>query len=323
MNELISVIIPVYNVEDYLKRCLDSVISQTYKKIEIILVDDGSSDNSGKICDYYAKLDSRIRVVHQANKGLSAARNEGIKAAHGEYICFVDSDDLILQDMVEYLYNLLKKFNCDLSLCTYRLLYQNGKLGKKNGNGQVECLDSEQALRKMLYRDFIDVNASAKLYHKNIFKNIVFPEGKYFEDVSTTYKTFIKSKRVACGYVPKYLYYKRFDSITNKKFTEKQLEFINAADQMCDDIVDIYPSLNLATMRYRVYSRFSTLNRMLDINYHENEKVKIIQFIKENGAKVVKDKCASARDKAAVYLLNMNFKFYRFVWKAYQRFQSL
>ena len=116
-QDLISVIVPVYNVENYLKRCLDSIINQTYQNIEIILIDDGSTDNSGNLCEDYKKIDNRIKVVHKTNGGLSDARNTGIKKAKGKYITFVDSDDYVEYDYVEYLYNLIKKYDTNISFC--------------------------------------------------------------------------------------------------------------------------------------------------------------------------------------------------------------
>ena len=125
MEELISVIVPIYKVEHYLPKCIDSIIHQTYQNLEIILVDDGSPDNCPEICDEYAKRDKRIKVVHQENGGLSAARNSGVEMANGEFLCFVDSDDYIHPKMYEILYKNLKKFKADISICDYNVVFEN------------------------------------------------------------------------------------------------------------------------------------------------------------------------------------------------------
>ena len=133
-NELISIVIPIYNVEKYIEKCLDSVIKQTYKNIEIILVDDGSPDNCGKICDSYANNDKRIQVIHKENGGLSDARNVGIERANGKYITFVDSDDYIELDYIEYLYTLIKKYNTKISFCKVNVVFNENNTDNKLEN---------------------------------------------------------------------------------------------------------------------------------------------------------------------------------------------
>ena len=167
-EELISIIIPVYNVEKYIEKCISSVIKQTYKNIEIILIDDGSTDNCGKLCDEYAKKDNRIKVFHQKNRGVSSARNKGIVECNGKYIGFVDGDDIIDEDMYKKLYESITKNESDLAICNY---YPN-----KNFYGLNEIIDMEMALDFILdkdkYRGFV-VN---KLYKKYILKDQLFDE---------------------------------------------------------------------------------------------------------------------------------------------------
>lgn len=135
MFPLISVIIPIYNVEKYVKRCLDSVLNQTYCHLEVILVDDGSTDSSGKICDEYKKMDTRIRVIHKSNEGVSSARNLGIEVANGEYIAFIDSDDAMEKDCIEYLYRLIQENHCSLSICSYRIRFEGKNKYHNTGRG--------------------------------------------------------------------------------------------------------------------------------------------------------------------------------------------
>lgn len=174
---LVSVIVPVYKVEQYIESCLDAVKSQTYENLEIILIDDGTPDSSGEICERYAEQDSRMVVYHKQNGGLSDARNYGIDCAKGEYITFIDSDDRVDIDYVEYLYRLIRKYECMLALCTHRILYENGKMVEIGAGGE-EILDEETCLERMLYHDVIDTSAWAKLYHRKILEGIRFPKGK-------------------------------------------------------------------------------------------------------------------------------------------------
>ena len=138
MKDLISIIVPVYNVEKYLNRCIDSILLQTYNNIEILLIDDGSLDKSSQICDEYMKKDKRIKVIHKKNGGLSDARNAGIDIARGKYITFIDSDDSVEKDLVEYLYKLVINFNTKMSICSHRVIFDEGKRIKVLGNGKEE-----------------------------------------------------------------------------------------------------------------------------------------------------------------------------------------
>ena len=154
---LISVIIPVYNVESYLGRCLDTVLAQTYQNIEIIIVDDGSTDFSRRICLEYASKDSRIVVIRQKNGGLSSARNTGINYAHGQFITFIDSDDTVQKDMITYLYHLISRYDCPMSLCCLTTVFTDTGKIKKIGNGQECRMSAHDAIESMLYQN-ISVN---------------------------------------------------------------------------------------------------------------------------------------------------------------------
>lgn len=158
MKPLISVILPIYNVAQFLPRCIESVCSQTYDNLEIILVDDGSPDDCGDICDKYAEKDNRIVVVHKQNGGLSDARNKGAEIANGEYITFIDSDDYVTDTYVEYLYSLIEKYHTRMSLCTHTVVFEKGN-NIIYGNGKDEVLTTEICLERMLYDDVINTSA--------------------------------------------------------------------------------------------------------------------------------------------------------------------
>lgn len=213
-NDLISIIIPVYKVEKYLEKCIESVLKQTYTNLQIILVDDGSPDNCGKICDEYAKKDSRIEVIHKVNGGLSYARNVGISKAKGRYIGFVDSDDYIKEDMYEILLNLIKEYDADVSICN---LYDviDGKeyiRNKENGIQEYSRLD---ILKEVLLDKNIQNYAWNKLYKKELFDEIKYPIGKKYEDIGTTFYVFEKCNKIVVTSEPEYYYLKRSDSLVN------------------------------------------------------------------------------------------------------------
>ena len=213
-NDLISIIIPVYKVEKYLEKCIESVLKQTYTNLQIILVDDGSPDNCGKICDEYAKKDTRIEVIHKANGGLSDARNVGISKAKGRYIGFVDSDDYIKEDMYEILLNLIKKYDADVSICNlYDVIDGNECIrNKENGIREYSRID---ILKEILLDKNIQSYAWNKLYKKELFDEIKYPIGKKYEDIGTTFYLFEKCNKIVVTSEPEYYYLKRADSLVN------------------------------------------------------------------------------------------------------------
>lgn len=316
-NDLITVVVPVYNVEKYLGKCLNSLINQTYKNIEIILIDDGSTDNSGKICDQYKKKDSRIRVIHKQNGGLSDARNQGIEVAKGKYITFVDSDDYVELDYIEYLYNLIKKHNVNISFCKYIVHYEKKKKNIKIDSKERRCTKID-ALMEILYAKDFEVSACGKMYLLKHFENVRYPKGKLFEDNDTTYKLIDQNEFVALGFASKYHYIMRNDSITKKEFTEKQLYLIKATDNMCDDLSK-YKELKNAITRKRCIARISTLNRMIQSTNRNHEMENSLRKDILKYKSILKDKKASNRDKMAILLLIPGLNLYRVCWSCYMR----
>mgnify|MGYP003187277262 CR=1 FL=1 len=314
MKPLISVILPIYNVEDCLPRCIESVIRQTYTNLEILLVDDGSSDGCGKICDKYAKEDNRIRVIHKSNGGLSDARNQGAQIASGQYITFIDSDDYVTDTYVEYLFNLLEKYHTRMSLCTHTIVFESGK-NIKIGQGGDEIQTSEQCLERMLYDDVINTSAWAKLYEAEMVRRFPYPVGKLFEDIATTYKFFMSCDKIACGYENHYFYMLRNTSIVYQKFNSKKMELLEMTDIMAGNVIKEYPQLSRALERRQVYARFSTLNQMQDVTGYQEEKRMLIQYIKQHKACIIENPKAPKRDKLALLVLSMGYPLYRLCWK--------
>jgi len=232
---LISVIIPVYKVEKYVEKCIQSVINQTYENLQIILVDDGSPDNCGKICDEYAKKDHRIEVIHKSNGGLSDARNKGLEIAKGEYIGFVDSDDYIEADMYEVLYNLLKQYNADVSICNFYTVSQ-GKISIKNAENGIKEYNRIEILKEILLDKNIQSYAWNKLYKKELFDEIKYPIGKKYEDIGTTFFLLEKCNKVVVTGKSEYYYINRQDSIVNNVTESTITDYIELIIQRYDYI---------------------------------------------------------------------------------------
>ena len=232
---LISIIIPVYKVEKYLEKCIQSLINQTYENLQIILVDDGSPDNCGKICDEYAKKDHRIEVIHKSNGGLSDARNKGLEIAKGEYIGFVDSDDYIEADMYEVLYNLLKQYNADVSICNFYTVSQ-GKISIKNADNGINEYNRIEILKEILLDKNIQSYAWNNLYKKELFDEIKYPIGKKYEDIGTTFYLLEKCNKVVVTGKSEYYYINRQDSIVNNVTESTITDYIELIMQRYDYI---------------------------------------------------------------------------------------
>ncbi len=247
MERLISIIVPVYNVEMYLKRCIETVIKQTYKNLQIILVDDGSNDTSGMICDAYANIDNRIQVIHKINGGLSDARNVGIDVATGDYLMFVDSDDWLREDCVEVLAQVLQVSTKKISACAYLKIREGeaNKKKRKQGTGDyVEEWTIEETYKHLFLYQKIDNSACAKLYEKSLFREIRFPVGKLYEDQFTVYKLFHIAQGVVYVDQEMYFYCNRQGSIQNTNFSLRKMDELQAAKECVSFIMDNYPQLS-------------------------------------------------------------------------------
>lgn len=229
MKELVSIIVPIYRVQDYINKCVESIMAQTYSNIEIILVDDESPDNCPEICDDYAKKDARVRVIHKKNGGLSDARNAGLEMATGEYIAFVDGDDYVSSDYIQALYEVCVKDESDISCCGYYRVYGE-KLIKAPKSTDKKLFTGIEAIRDIFTAGTLcEVMAWNKLYKRSLFidYNIRFPVGKIHEDTFTTYKLFYYAERVGFIDKPLYYYIQRNDSIMGQTFNAKRLDVLD------------------------------------------------------------------------------------------------
>ena len=232
MHDLISVIIPVYKVEKYLCRCVDSVLEQTYTNMEIILVDDGSPDNCPVMCDEYARQDSRVKVIHQENAGLSGARNAGIDMAQGQWLAFVDSDDYLAADFLERLYQACVDTGSSLSVCRWE--YVRGETIPEHGPGETRVYTGREMLANLYVPDgAYFVVAWNKLYRKELFEDIRYPLGRIHEDEATTYRIYDKVKKAAYVDRSLYGYFVTPVSIT-RGFNPKRMDWVTAVAERLD-----------------------------------------------------------------------------------------
>ena len=238
---LISIIVPIYNVEKYLEECINSILAQTYKELELILVDDGSTDHSGEICDKYASLDNRIRVFHQKNQGVSVARNNGLAFVHGEYMTFVDSDDYIAPDMVELLYNNMRAENAQISICGAWFAYRK-RIKERQIRDVYLKMSPPEALGKMLDFGYYDLSLWAKLYKTDLFQGFQFPPGIICEDMYVIPKVIAEADCVVYDSTPKYYYRQWQGSITKgKPFVVSYLDGLKACTEF---VTKRYPDLS-------------------------------------------------------------------------------
>ena len=241
---LISVILPIYKVEEYLDRCVSSLLTQTYSNLEIILVDDGSPDNCPALCDLWAKKESRVRVVHKKNGGLSDARNAGFAVATGDLISFIDSDDWIEPDFFRILYDALIKNDCDISACEYRKAYEGHDLSPTSTVYHTHILDRSQAMSALIDNTVQQVVWN-KLYKRSVIEGILFAKGKYHEDEFWSYQVIGRCKKIAVTDYVGLNYFQRADSIMGETYSKKRLDAVEAKALRQEYLDQHIPSLKI------------------------------------------------------------------------------
>lgn len=316
---LVSVIVPVYNVEKYLRRCLDSVINQTYKKLEIILVDDGSTDRSGEICDEYAKKDKRIKVIHKENGGLSSARNAGMARCSGYYIFFLDGDDELCQACIELMCQKGADGKYDIVVSPY-VTIENGKRKSPFKHSESKEMEVREALKELLMSELFDVSACGKLYRSDIVRDIRFPEGMLCEDNGTTYRFFMNAEKVFYLGNTLYIYYINDGSIMSSIFDMRKYDLVTLNDEMCRNVAKQYRSLNAVCFRRRIYARLSFLRQVLSQKNVDRNDPRIRDsriFVKKNFTKIFFNRYVTFKDRVAVCALMVGDWAFVLSWKIY------
>lgn len=319
-NDLISIIVPVYNVEKYIENSINSILNQTYDNLEILLIDDGSTDTSGKLCDFYEKENKNIKVYHKKNGGLADARNYGLEHSTGKYVCFIDSDDFINKDMIKTLHNSIVEDESQIAACNFKNVDE--KFNLDNYNQKIDKINKhifskEEALTAMVNLNIgFAPNVCNKLFEKSLFtKDCYFPKGKLYEDMIVTTKILNKITRASYLDCELYYYLQRKNSITGS-FNEKELEHIEMSDEVLKFVTKNCNPVQNHFITYHVINCISVINKMLknnalDINVYNNTR----EFLKNNKKIIFEDSNLSMKKKIQLYIFMLNIRVYSLVYK--------
>ncbi len=322
-NPLISIIVPIYNVEPYLEKCIESILAQDYSPLEIILVDDGATDKSGEICDIYAKKHENITALHKKNGGLSSARNAGMEIMQGDYVSFIDSDDYIASDMISTLYNDLVKNNADISCISAYNVYPNNTTKNSNLENTL-ILSKQKALECFLFNNYLTPCAWGKLYKRRLWDNIKFPEGRLFEDQLTTYKVLDLANKVVFNPEPKYFYLKREGSIGHSKFNEKTYDLYEAINEEYEFIVGKYPELKENMSVAKITWEIVFINMMLQANKKDMALInKTRKYSRKNIVNVFRCKYINLIRKGQIFLFGYLLTPYIFMYSLYKNLRGI
>ena len=314
-DPLVSVIIPVGNVAPYLPRCLDSVLAQTYTNLEIIVVDDGTTDGSAEIAAAYARRDSRVKVYHQPQSGVAAARNRGLQQVTAPYLTFVDADDYVSADYIATLYQTLQAADTPMAVVGICKIKLNGKRVLCATNEQ-SVVDPKTMLVAMLHDEYLAVYA--KLYRTELWQGITFPVGRVYEDVAVMYQVVARCERIALHTVPLYYYCRRGDSLTARAFTPHYLDLITAVNAMCDFIVARYPDLQTLADSRRLWAYLIVLWQFALIKHPDPAiKKQLWQYVTTNRRAVLKSKLLPRRLAWTLRFTRLGFYPFRILRKIY------
>ncbi len=312
MNEkspLISIIVPVYKVEPYLRKCVASIQNQTYRNLEIILVDDGSPDNCGKICDELAQEDNRIVVIHQKNGGQSSARNSGLVIANGEFVGFVDSDDYIDDDMFDSLYQALSRNNAELAVCNARLVSEEGAVLKSHlKDNRVYTYTGNEAYDYLI--PTLNNAVWNKLFYKEALRGIRFKEGTFHgEDFLFLLEYYKKVHTIAVLEADKYNYLQREGSVTGSVFSERKVDEINSKDEVYHIIAQYFPAYILTATKWCYTARINVVRSIVQAQKKKKWSSvykECVDYLKGNYNSI---RCVlSMREKVEAFIIcNMNF----------------
>ena len=293
----VSIIIPIYNAENHLDKCISSAVSQTYRDLEIILVNDGSTDGSEKICRSFAEKDPRIMLINQENAGVSAARNAGLEACTGDLITFIDSDDHVYEDYVEYMKGLMDRYGSDI-VCT-------GQIKEQDPRDDPVVIDGPEAcLIEYLTTNAIYAAVWGKLYKKHVFDGIRFPIGKRFEDNYVLFRLLDRCNSVTLGKLMKYNYVSNSESFVNETFTSSQMDIVDAMSAQREFIKEKYPALLTQANARLVYAANRCLTKMADSKVKSKEYIELVKpiykayskdFLKGPSGRSAKNFCRIAR----------------------------
>lgn len=310
----ISIIVPVYNAEKYLERCIESILSQSFINLEIILIDDGSTDKSAQICDEYAKLDERILVIHQDNQGVSMARNKGINISSGDYITFVDGDDTVSVDYIDYLVHIAIEYDADISVC--RILDCINGREDKDDKKNVFVLNNEQAVEMMFYQKEFTTSVSGKLYKKTYKERIKFPINMKHEDFAIMYKVLYSAERIVYGQRQLYHYIHHIGSFSHsEEFNKKYYDLYTICLQIEKFIVGKSEKIRRAGIS-RIFSCYTQILLVL----YEKQSNQILfeeiwEWIKKHRIDIITNRDNRKKNRLAAFISFFGVKIYLSVYK--------
>lgn len=312
MRPEISIIVPVHDVERYLEDCLNSILSQTFKEFEVILINDGSTDRSGFICDAYSLEDRRIRVLHKDHEGVSAARNDGVSLAKGNYIGFVDSDDRIDKDMYGKLLGLCKQTKSDIAICQLGREI-DGSMINENQKEFIKGLSHIEAMRELFKGNLYRFSLCNKLFKRSCFNNVTFPEGRIHEDLATTYKLFANANQAIYTNYIGYVYVKREKSILTSRYNQRRLDAFLGWEEILPFMQENYPQLSTEYMSCFSYGCVDNihyvLNQVEDSEKKEAYLAHIQGLVRKYYKEIINSKVLSLRHKYTLILLKNSISF--------------
>lgn len=316
MEPKISVIVPIYQVGAYLEECIKSIIKQTYHNLEIILINDGSTDEGPMICDRYQAIDDRIRVIHKENGGISSVRNMGLDVATGEYLAYVDGDDAIDENMFTILYeNMIKFDNCNISCCFFDEVQEITNIlpiaSDVISKQKIEYLDKIEAIKKTLYQKGTDCCVWGKLYRKEVLSSIRFPEGKIYEDLAVMCHILEQADHVVFTDYQGYHYLQRENSIIRAKFSESKMSVVDFAEENEAFLIEKYPQLYKAAISRTVRANFHLYLQIPGAKEYKQMRQRVEKVIKERRRVVLGDKEAAKGTKVAILLTYVGFSVLR------------
>lgn len=317
-NDLISIIVPIYNVEPYIRKCVDGILSQTYTNLEIILVDDGSTDNCPSICDDYANNDNRVIVIHKANGGLSDARNKGLDFMNGAYVAFIDGDDWVNEFYIENLYNLIVATKSSISITSMSSCIKMIDVKKQDVKKDIKIFSNIESCENSLYGILFDVSVASKLFKKDLFNNLRFPVGEIYEDLLIIPQILSNSYRICFSEYYDYFYLKRQNSIMREEFSLKHLF-------MCVAVLDLYNLIGtkvpVDALEYRLFHSYvSVMQKLILSNNHKKYKIVFNTISREiliSLFKVILNRKASRRTILKALFMSIHPSVFLFFFKIY------
>ncbi|MBY9080233.1 glycosyltransferase [Paenibacillus sp. HN-1] len=321
MQPEISIIVPFYNVENYIRKCVESILAQSFKDFELILIDDGSPDNCSAICEEYAARDERIKLMHKPNGGLSDARNFGLDVAAGKYIGFIDSDDWITPNMFEVLHREITRHEADIAIsCHYSEL--DGQAERVNDFGQTAVLNNSEAIEEIIVDGRIKSYAWDKLYRRELFDTVRFPVGVTFEDILTTYKLFVQATKVVLVNEPTYYYVKRGDSITGFTSARKLIEKFHAVLEKHEALMKLYSGkigqpvweTSVNNMIHEGMDLYNFFLREKDQSGSRGAAREVEVFVKKNLSFILAAKNVDLRSKAFALMISKTKFMYNYMY---------